>query len=149
VFQWLRRGFGLVILFIWSSIIVTKISPYTLKITVAIVHVTSHTKIYNSFGHTAVSLELWKSGPVNSHSRIPSYSLGTDHAQKTQFYCCVAQATQKTSHVIAISLVHWRCDCCLATSYKHTSYCCVVLRDVLIAPLPSSSLYIIKPPATS
>jgi hypothetical protein len=41
----------------------------------------------------------------------------------TQFYCRVAQTTQKTSHVIAISPVYWRTDCCLATSYKQSFYC--------------------------
>jgi hypothetical protein len=48
----------------------------------------------------------------------------------------------KTSHVIAISPVHWRADCCLATSYKHWSYCCVRLSEmVFIAPLPSYTRY--------
>jgi hypothetical protein len=112
--------------FIGSSLVVTTISSYTLKITATIAHVTSHTKSPNSSsGHTAVPLELRISSEVNSHSRILSYPLGTDHAQKTQFYCCVAQTTQKTSHVIIISPVHWRADCCLAMSYKHSSYCCV------------------------
>jgi hypothetical protein len=61
------------------------------------VHAISHTKSSNSSGHTAVPLELRNSTEVNSQSRILSYPLGTDHAQKTQlFYCCVAQTTQKT-----------------------------------------------------
>jgi hypothetical protein len=37
-------------------------------------------------------------------------------------HCIAAVAVrtpQKTSHVIAILPVHWRSDCCLATSYKH------------------------------
>jgi hypothetical protein len=130
---------GLVNRFIGSSLIITTISSYTLKITVTIAHVTSHTKFSNSFfGHTAVPLELRNSSEVNSHSHILSYPLGTDHAQKTQFYCCVAQTTQETSHVITFSPVHWRSDCCLVTSYKHSSYCCV-----FIAPLPSYTRYII------
>jgi hypothetical protein len=59
------------------------------------------------------------------------YLLGTDHARKSQFYCCVAQTTQKKSHVLTISPVHCLADCCLATSYKHSSYCWVrVLRSV-------------------
>jgi hypothetical protein len=134
---WLRRGFGLVNRFIGSSLVVTTISSYTLKMTVTIAHVTSHTKPSNSSsGHTAVPLELRNSNEANSHSCSFSYPLGTDHAQKTQFYCCVAQTTQKTSHVITISPVHWRADCCLTTSYKHSSYCCVTLNEkVLIAPL--------------
>jgi hypothetical protein len=112
--------------FIGSSLVVTTISSYTLKITVTMSHVTSHTKSSNSSsGHTALPLELRISSEVNSLSRIISYPFGTDHAQKTQFYCCVTQTTQKTSHLIAISPVHWRADCCLATSYKHSSYWCV------------------------
>jgi hypothetical protein len=132
VFQWLRRGFRLVNRFVGSSLVVTTISSYTLKITVTIAHVTSHTKSSNSSsGHTAVPLELRSSREVNSHSRILSYPLGTDNAQKTQLYCCVAQTTQESSHAITISPVHWRAECCLATSYNHSSYCCVrVSRSV-------------------
>jgi hypothetical protein len=109
VFHWLRRGFGLVNRFIGSSLVVITISSYTLKIAVTIVHMTSHTKSSNSSsGHTAVPLELQNSSEVNSHSRMLSYPLGTDHTQKTQFYCCVAQTAQKTSHAIHISPVHSR-----------------------------------------
>jgi hypothetical protein len=126
VFQWLRHRLEFVNQFTWSSLVVTTISSYTLKITLNIAHVTSHTKSSNSSsGHTAVPLELWISSEVNFHSRILLYPLGTDHTQKTQFYCCVAQTTQKTSLMITISPVHWHADCCLATSYKHSSYCCV------------------------
>jgi hypothetical protein len=139
VFQWLSRWFGLANRFIGSWLLVTAVSSYTLKITVTITHVTSHTKSLNSSsGHTAVPIELQNSNEVNSHSRILSYPLGTDHAQKTQFYCCVAQTILKTSHVP----VHWFADCCLATSYKHSSYCWVTLSEkVLIAPLPSYVRY--------
>jgi hypothetical protein len=45
-----------------------------------------------------------------------------DHAQKKQFYCCLAPTAQKSSHVVTIQRVHWRTDCCLATNYKHSSY---------------------------
>jgi hypothetical protein len=55
------------------------------------------------------------------------YRAVTQTAQKTQFYCCVAQTTQKTSHMIAIRQSIWRAECCLATSCKHSSYCCVPL----------------------
>jgi hypothetical protein len=128
-------------LFIGTSLDVTTISSYTLKITVTTAHVTSHTKSYNSCGHTAVPLELRNSSEVNSHSRILSYPLGTNDTQKTQFYHCVAHATQKTSHVTTISPVHWRADFCLATTYRHSSYCCVTLREVFIAPLPKDARY--------
>jgi hypothetical protein len=103
----LSHRFGLVNRFIGSSLVVTTISSYTLKITVTIAHVTSHTMSSNSSsGHKVVPLEVRNSSEVSSHSRIFLYPLGTDQAQKTQFYCCVAQTTQKTSHVITISPVH-------------------------------------------
>jgi hypothetical protein len=51
----------------------------------------------------------------SSHLRFDIAASRT--TQTTQFYCCVAQATQKTSHVITISPVHWRADCCLVTNY--------------------------------
>jgi hypothetical protein len=121
-----------------SSLVVAIINSYTLKITVTIAPVTSHTKSSNSSsGHTALPLELRNSSPVNSHFRILSYPLGTDHAQKSQFYCCFAQTTQKTSHVMITSPVHWLPDCCLAINYIQSSYCCVTLSEVLIALLPS------------
>jgi hypothetical protein len=116
--------------FIGSSLVVTAIGSYTLKITVTASHITSHTE--SSPGHTAVPLELRNSSEVNSHSRIPSHPLGTDHAQKTQFCCCLAQTAQKTSHVINISPVHWCSDYCLATGYKHSFYCCLKFSEVVI-----------------
>jgi hypothetical protein len=36
------------------------------------------------------------------------------------------------------------CDFCLATSYKLSSYCCVTLSEVFIAPLPSYTRYSIN-----
>jgi hypothetical protein len=96
---------------------------------------------YDSQGHGGGIRPRLHTGVVNSHSHIFSYPLGTDHAQKTQFYYCVAQTTQKTSHAITISPVHWRADYCLTTSYKHSSYCYVTLSEVFIAPLPSSTRY--------
>jgi hypothetical protein len=94
--------------FTGSSLVATSMSSYTLKITVSIVHVTSHTKFSDSSSeHTVVPLELRNSSEVNSHSCILSYPLGTVHAQKIQFYCCVAQTTQKISNMITISPVHW------------------------------------------
>jgi hypothetical protein len=52
-----------------------------------------------------------------------------------------AQTTLKTSHAIAISPVHWRADFCLTTTYKYSSYYCVRLSKVFIAPLPSYTRY--------
>jgi hypothetical protein len=75
VFQWIRRGFELLNRFIGSSLAVTTIS-YTIKITVTIAHVTSHTKSSNSSsGHIAVPLQLrnWvKSIPIPVFSHILS-----------------------------------------------------------------------------
>jgi hypothetical protein len=137
VFQWLRCGFGLVNQFIGSSLVINRISCYTLKITVTIEHIMSCIKSSNSSsGHNAVSLELRNSSEVNSYSHILSYPLGMEHTQKTQFYCCVAQTTQITSHVIAILPVHWCADCCLATSYKHLSYCCVRVSQGVYQAIP-------------
>jgi hypothetical protein len=134
-FQWLSRAFGLVN----QLLLVTTISSYILQITVIIAHVTPHIKSSNfSSGHTAFLLELRNTNQVNSHSCILSYPLGTDHVQKTQpLYCCMTQTTLKISHVIAISPAQWHTDCCLATNYKHSSYCWVTLSDkVFLAPLP-------------
>jgi hypothetical protein len=118
------RHSGLVNWFIWTSLVVATISSYTLKITIA--HVMPHSKSSNSSsGHAAALLELQNLSEVNSRSCILSYYVGMDHTQKTQFSCCISQTTQKTSHVITISLVHWCIDCRLATSYKHSSYCFV------------------------
>jgi hypothetical protein len=98
VLQGLRRGSGLVNRFIGSSLVVTTISYYTLKIAVTIAHVTSHTKPYNSFsGHTAVPLELQNSSEVNSHSCILSYHLGTNYAQKTVLLLRSADHTENKS----------------------------------------------------
>jgi hypothetical protein len=63
---------------------------------------------------------------------------------------CLAPTTLKTSHVLAISPVHWHSDCCLATTYKHLSCCCVTLsKKVFIALLPSSTRYNMNFPATT
>jgi hypothetical protein len=180
--------------FIGSSLVVTTISSYTLKITVTVAQVTSHTTCKSSnssSGHNAVPLELRNSSEVNSAEQsralaycrqpastvtpgieprwdpwpyicsrlfFPSFVVPplikmegldffynwcslTTPTQKTHFYCCVAQTTQKRTHVITISPVHWLADCCLATSYKHQSYCCVILSEkVFIEPLPGNAL---------
>jgi hypothetical protein len=46
--------------------------------------------------------------------------------------CCPLEAfganLQKTRHVIPTQRVHWGADCCLATRYKHSCYCCLAMR---------------------
>jgi hypothetical protein len=61
-------------------------------------------------------------------------------AQITQFYCCVAQATQKTSHVRATSPVSWRANSCLATSYNIRPTVACAYRGVFIEPLSGNAL---------
>jgi hypothetical protein len=51
-------------------------------------------------------------------------------------YIDAERTTQKTSHVIAISPVHWRPDCCLATSYNSRPIVACAYRGVFIEPLP-------------
>jgi hypothetical protein len=78
---------------------------------------------------------IQNSGLCHTHSLsllVPIWSELTAHGsryiaaerttQKSQFYCCIRETTEKTSHVIVTSPVHWRADCCLATSYKNSSY---------------------------
>jgi hypothetical protein len=66
--------------FIGSSPVVTTVSSYTLKITVTTAHGTSHTKSSNSSSGSLGTSELKRS---QFPSRILSYPLGRDHAQKT------------------------------------------------------------------
>jgi hypothetical protein len=54
-----------------NNAMVTTISSYTLKITVTIAHVTSHTKSSNSSsGHTAAPLELRNSSEVKVKVKV-------------------------------------------------------------------------------
>jgi hypothetical protein len=62
-----------------------------------------------------------------SYNRSLRYRLRTDH-------------TENTSHVIAISPVHWRADCCLATSYNIRPIVACPYRGAFIEPLPSNAL---------
>jgi hypothetical protein len=47
---------------------------------------------------------------------------------------------QKAHHVTATQLVHWRSDCCLATSYNIRPTIACANRGVFIEPLPSNVL---------
>jgi hypothetical protein len=58
-------------------------------------------------------------------SGLVLYSHCTDNVENTVLLLRRADHIDNTSHVMAISPVHWRVDCCLATNYKHSSYCCV------------------------
>jgi hypothetical protein len=80
---------------------------------------------------------------LNVHApteNIFSYLIGTNHAQKTQFYCCVEQITLKTNHVIFISPVPWHAHCCLATSSNIVPLLVDVKRESF-APLSSYTRY--------
>jgi hypothetical protein len=61
----------------------------------------------------------------NSYKRCSLYSLRTEPRKTRPLLLCSADRTENIIHVIPTQLVHWRTDCCLATSYKHSSYCCV------------------------
>jgi hypothetical protein len=63
--------------------------------------------------------------PHGSASGLVLYSRGTDNAENRVLLLRSADHTENTSNVIAITQVHWSADCCLATSYKHSPYCCV------------------------
>jgi hypothetical protein len=124
VFQWLRRRLGLLNRFIGFSLVVTTISSCTLEITVTIAHVTSHNKSSNSSsGHTAVPLELQNP----SHFPFPYSFISFWHRPRTENTVLLLRSADHTeaSHMITVSPVHWRADCCLATNCKHSSYCCV------------------------
>jgi hypothetical protein len=140
VFQWLRTWVWIAESVYW---IFTIISSYTLKITETIAHVTSHTNSSNSSaGNTAVPLEIWNSSEYIFHSRVLSYPLGTDNAQKTVLLLRRADLhTENKSRDNCFASLLAR-QCCLATRYKHSPYCCVTLSEkVFIAPLPSYTRY--------
>jgi hypothetical protein len=109
VSQWLRRGFGLVNRFIGSSLVVATISSYTLKTTVTIAHVTSHTKSSNSSsGHTAVPLELRNSSPFP----FPYSLISSRHGPRTKNTVLLlrsADHTENNSHdnYLASQLARW------------------------------------------
>jgi hypothetical protein len=64
----------------------------------------------------ATLLFPWNFGTQVKSIPIPVFShiLSARTTHRKQSYCCVAQTTQKTSHVITISSVRWRADCYLA-----------------------------------
>jgi hypothetical protein len=141
MFQWLRRGFRLVNRFIESSLVITTISSYTLKITVTIANVTSHTKSSNSSsGHTAVPLDLQNSIPIPVFSHIISAWTTT---QKTAPLLLHGTGHIENKSCDSYLASPFRCvDCCLAMSYKHSSYCWwPQVRRLFIAPFPRYTCY--------
>jgi hypothetical protein len=44
---------------------------------------------------------------LSNRLRFFLYMLGSDHPQKTQFYCFIRKITQKTSYVIASQRLYW------------------------------------------
>jgi hypothetical protein len=109
VFQWLRREFGLVNRFIGSSLVVNTISSYTLKITVTIAHVTSHTKSTNaSSGHAAVPLELRNSSEVP----FPYSLISSRHGPRTENTVLLLRSADDTENksrdnYLASPLARW------------------------------------------
>jgi hypothetical protein len=74
-----------------------------------------------NFGNSSknsVYYSLLQLSACSSKLRLPANDL-----------CCPLQTLradlQKTYHVIPTQRVHWRADCCLATSYKYFCYGCV------------------------
>jgi hypothetical protein len=107
---------------------------YNPLITVALL--SKHVTFGVSSPHLAAELKL-------DITRVALYSLCTDHAQKTWFYCCVRNIAPRTSHVIP-SQYRWSvmsCTCvevCLpshnletdcVTLLFHCWYVCVLLRN--------------------
>jgi hypothetical protein len=108
VCQWLRREFWLVNGFIGTSLVKTTVSSYTLKITVTIAHVTSHTK--SSSGHTAVPLELkelkW------SQFAFPYSLISSRHGPRTENTIPLLRSADHTENklrdnYLASPLVSW------------------------------------------
>jgi hypothetical protein len=133
MYQWLRRGYGLISRFTGSSLVVTRISFDTLKIAVTIALAKSHMSLLILL--LATVLFPWNLGtqgklfPISIFSHI--LSARTTH--RKQFCCYVAQTTQKTSRVVTISLIHWLSDCYLAKSCKHSSYYCLATDDTILS----------------
>jgi hypothetical protein len=139
VSQWLRRGFGLVNRFIGSSLVVTTISSYTHKITVTIAH---HQPTSNS----STTNFLWLSPTENFSARTPR-KIPSTIVEDAYLHLLLLSTGHVADHIENESrdsyLASPLAGCCLATSYKHSSYCCFRLSEVFIAPLPSYTRYII------
>jgi hypothetical protein len=68
----------------------------------------------------------WYSPPYNCR-----YIASAPTTQKRAYIvvgkCCIARVAartrQKSSHMITILPTYWRADCCLATTYRRSSYC--------------------------
>jgi hypothetical protein len=59
---------------------------------------------------------------LSCYNRYSLYSLRTDQAQITRrLLLPSADRTENAIHVVPTPRVHWRADCCLVTSYKHSS----------------------------
>jgi hypothetical protein len=73
---------------------------------------------------------LFSSPPTTSRAPVevfePAFTRGTNlNYNKFSLYRLRTDNTKNTNYVIPSQGVHWRADCCLTTSYKHSSYCCV------------------------
>jgi hypothetical protein len=142
--------------FIGSSQVVTTNNCNTFKIAVIITH-----KVFISHVNSSSNTNFpWLSPTENCPVALMVFNITPLHGShgkhrllllrmRVYSFCCLAlgmaRTTLKTSHVIAISPVDWRADCCLAMSCKHSYfYCASLSKKVFIAPLPSYTRYNIK-----
>jgi hypothetical protein len=72
---------------------------------------------------TAASLLMW--GALSDVRKSLSFASARTPRKTRPLLLRSADRIDNTTHVVPIQRVHRRADCCLATSYKHPSYCCV------------------------
>jgi hypothetical protein len=89
---------------------------------------------YDAQGYGVGIAPRLHAGFILDASGIALHSHGTEKAENTLLLLRGADSTENTSHLIAIQLVHWRADCCLAKSYNirslRQSFQCWALKRV-------------------
>jgi hypothetical protein len=97
---------------------------------------TSTSKHYEVFLPFLVQL-TWNLGTqlkfISAASGLALYNRGTDNAENTVLLLRCADHTEKTSHVFATQVVHWRADWYLGTSsnfrpQRRSFHCCALER---------------------
>jgi hypothetical protein len=86
----------------------------------SLVWIQSQSQIYVMIDGQSVSLS-WNKAPIWDLRPDLYYCLTFTGCR----YIYTARTTQKTRHVVTSRWFHWCADCCLATSYEHSSYCCL------------------------